>query len=138
MIFVSWTLQYLHISIAVNIYIYMRKPDKLHELNWWSDKIYAKMEILLLSTYPISQESHHNDDEDDGCYDEDDDDQENFKVSTFPICQAGLTIPCVCHNFSNFETPISMWIGLYVKSVKLKFVIENYRLDKYSLPLVNK
>ena len=66
------------------------------------------MEILLLSTYPISQESHHNDDEDDGCYDEDDDDQENFKVSTFPICQAGLTIPCVCHNFSNFETPISM------------------------------
>ena len=105
-------------------HIYMRKPDKLHELNWWSDKIYAKMEILLLSTYPISQESHHNDDEDDGCYDEDDDDQENFKVSTFPICQAGLTIPCVCHNFSNFETPISMWIGLHVKSVKLKIEIK--------------
>ena len=123
MIFVSWTLQYLHISIVVNIYIwesptnYMSWTDDPTRfmLKWKSScfqliplvkraitMMMSKMVVVMRMTMT----------------------KKIFKVSTFPICQAGLTIPCVCHNFSNFETPISMWIGLHVKSVKLKIEIK--------------
>ena len=56
------------------------------------------MEILLLSTYPICQESHHNDDghdEDDGHHDEeddlchDDDDHEHFLGLNFSHLSSG-------------------------------------------------
>ena len=64
----------------------------------WQD-LCGKMEILLLSTYPICQESHHNDDghdEDDGYYDEEDDlcydddnDHEDFLGLNFSHLSSG-------------------------------------------------
>ena len=58
------------------------------------------MEILLLSTYPICQESHHNDDgheeddgyhddEDDGYYDDEDHDHEHFLGLNFSHLSSG-------------------------------------------------